>query len=395
MAKTGRYNSAVPGTVICALISGMLSGSIGAADAQTRISQAPWGTLSDGSPVTRYTLTNAHGANASFMPLGAAILSLEVPESSGILADVVLGFDAAADYNTGNGAQFGLTIGRYANRLFGTQLTIGEQTYPLDSLPNRDGTPGRVVLHGGPEGFGTRVWTASTVEDADGPGVRFTLVSPDGDQGFPGEMTASVTYLWTDEYRLIVDYQATATKPTVVNLTQHSYFNLKGAGNGDILDHTLQIAADFYTFALPDNRPTGEILLVHNTPFDFTSPKPIGRDIAADDPQMLANRGYNQNYVLRGSSLPGAQMPAATLHDPESGRIMNVFTSEPGLFLYTANFIDSARTMKGGLRYPQRAGVALETGHFPDSPNLLHFPGTTLLPGEIYKSRTVFAFSFQ
>jgi aldose 1-epimerase len=178
-----------------------------------------------------------------------------------------------------------------------------------------------------------------------------------------------------------------------VNFTQHSYFNLAGAGNGDVLAHTLAIAADFFTFALPDNTPTGEIRAVRGTPFDFTVPKPIGRDIGTADPQMVQNRGYNQNFVLRRASIPGELVEAAVLRDPNSGRTLTVSTNEPGLFVYPANFIDTQRTMKGGVRYPLRAGVALETGHFPDSPNQPHFPSTALLPGEEFRSRTVFAFS--
>jgi aldose 1-epimerase len=250
-----------------------------------------------------------------------------------------------------------------------------------------------MVLHGGPDGFSHRVWTATEVQTKDGPGICFTLISPDGDQGFPGELTVAVSYHWTDDYRLIVDYTATTTRTTVINLTQHSYFNLAGAGNGDILDHTLAINADFFTFATPDNLPTGEIRSVRGTPFDFTVAKPIGRDIGADDPQMRANRGYNQNFVLRRAETPGQLAEAAVLHDPGSGRRLTVLTTEPGLFLYTANFLDTGRRMKGGVRYPLRAGVALETGHFPDSPNQPHFPRTTLLPGETFNSRTVFAFS--
>lgn len=365
----------------------------GKAMTQTTVEQESWGALPDGREIIRYTLTNAQGASASFMPLGAAVLSVEAPDRNGALADVVLGFDTAADYNRDNSPQFGLTIGRYAGRIAGTRLTLGGRTFQLAAAPGPGGQPARMVLHGGPEGFGNRAWSASVVETADGPGIRFLLVSPDGDQGFPGELTAAITYRWTDDYRLIADYEAKTTRPTVINLTQHSYFNLAGAGNGDILDHTLAINADFYTFATPDNLPTGEIRSVRGTPFDFTAPKPIRQDIESDDPQMRANRGYNQNFVLRRAEIPGELAEAATLHDPSSGRTLTVSTTEPGVFLYTANFIDTRRTMKGGVTYPPRAGVALETGHFPDSPNQPHFPRTTLIPGETFRSRTVFAFS--
>lgn len=361
--------------------------------AETRLAEEAWGTLSDGRAMTRYTLTNASGARASFMPLGAAILAVEAPDRAGQLADVVLGYDSAADYNTGNGAYIGLVVGRYASRIFGTELKLGEERSTLLGQPNRDGSPGSVVLHGGPDGFSARVWAAEAIETDSGAALRFTLESPDGDQGFPGALSVSVTYQWTDAFELIVDYAATTSQPTVVNLTQHSYFNLAGAGNGDVMDHLLQINADFFTFALPDNRPTGEIRSVQDTPFDFRVAKPIRRDIDSSDPQMQANRGYNQNFVLRRSVIPGEVSAAAVLQDPASGRVMTVLTNEPGLFLYTANFIDTRRAMKGGLTYPLRAGVALETGHFPDSPNQPHFPRTTLLPGETFTSRTVFAFS--
>ena len=360
---------------------------------RARITEEPWDALADGRAIARYTITNSSGARATFMPLGAAILSVEAPDRDGALADVVLGYDSAADYNTSNFAQFGLTIGRYANRIASTKIALDGQTFELTSGTTRDGKPAPSVMHGGPDGFGNRLWSTSRIRTADGQGLRFTLVSPDGDQGFPGRVTVSVTYHWTDDYRLIVDYAATTTKPTVVNFTQHSYFNLAGAGNGDVLAHTLAINADFFTFALPDNTPTGEIRSVRGTPFDFTVAKPIGRDIASDDPQMVQNRGYNQNFVLRRSSVPGELTEAAVLHDPASGRTLTVSTNEPGLFLYTANFIDTQRAMKGGVRYPLRAGVALETGHFPDSPNQPHFPRTTLLPDQTFQSRTVFAFS--
>jgi aldose 1-epimerase len=366
-----------------------------AGQAATRITEEPWGALADGRKITRYTLTNATGARASFMPLGAAILSVEAPDRNGKLVDVALGYDKAADYNTGNSPQFGLTIGRYANRIASTRITIGGDSFQLTAPAGRGGQPARSVMHGGPEGFGARLWTASRVTTKDGPGLRFTLVSPDGDQGFPGRLTVSLTYHWTADNRLIADYAATTTKPTVINMTQHSYFNLAGAGNGDILKHTLRINADFFTFALPDNTPTGEIRAVKGTPFDFTTAKPIGRDIDADDAQMKQNRGYNQNLVLRRSPIAGAVVEAAVLHDPESGRTMTVSTNEPGLFLYTANFISTDRVMKNGARYPLRAGVALETGRFPDAPNQPHFPSSTLLPGEAFQSRTVFAFTAQ
>lgn len=370
---------------ICAAIAVLLPA---AAMGKPGLTSASWGALSDGTAITRYTLTNESGASVSFMPLGAAILSLTVPDRNGRMADVVLGYDKPSDYNTNNSPEFGLTIGRFANRIFGASFTLDGVTSHL--TPTGRGNP-PMTMHGGPEGFATKIWKASPVTTRDGKGLRFTLVSPDGDQGFPGKMVATVTYVWTEDCRLILDYTATTTKPTVVNLTQHSYFNMAGAG--DVLNQLLTIDADFFTFALPNNQPTGEIRSVHGTPFDFTVAKPIGQDIDADDAQMKANRGYNQNYVLRRSPIPGQLAEAAELYDPVSGRRLTISTDQPGLFLYTANFISTTRPMKGGVTYPLRAGVAMEIGQFPDAPNQPHFPRTTLLPGQTFHARTIWAFS--
>jgi aldose 1-epimerase len=353
----------------------------------TTIKEDIWGRMPDGRPVHRFTMTNAAGAQVSVMDLGAAVTTLSVPDRTGKLADVVLGYDKPTDYNTNNGPQFGLVIGRYANRIVGGKFTLGGVEYKLTTQGNSGSS-----MHGGPQGFGTRLWAGTRVRTQDGEGVRFTIVSPDGDQGFPGKMVAKVTYVWTSDNRLILDYEATTTKPTVVNLTNHSYFNLAGAGNGDILRHNLKIDADFYMDALPNNTPTGEIRAVKGTPFDFSTGKPIGQDLMAKEPQMVANRGFNVHYVLRRSSIPGDVAEAATLVDPDSGRTLRLYTTEPGVMLYTANYISTDRVMKGGVKYPLRAGVALEMQHHPDSPNHPHFPRTTLMPGETFRSRTIMAF---
>jgi aldose 1-epimerase len=371
----------------------LLAGGQQAVFAAVRIVEQPWGALADGTKVSRFTLTNASGASVSVMPLGAAVLSITVPDRNGRMADVVLGYDTPGDYQTNNSPMYGLTIGRYANRLVGTTLSLGGRTFALTAPAGRGGAPATSVMHGGPDGFSNRLWTPSRVRTRDGDGLRFTLVSPDGDQGYPGKLTVSLTYVWTEDNRLLLDYAATTTKPTVLNLTNHSYFNLAGAGTGDVLSQRLKLDADFYTFALPNNFPTGEIRAVKGTPFDFTAAKPIGQDIEADDPQMKANRGYNQNFVLRRSTIPGEVVEAAVLSDPGSGRILTVSTDQPGLFLYTANFISTTRRMKGGATYPLRAGVALEIGQFPDAPNQPHFPRTTLMPGQTFHGRTVWAFT--
>lgn len=354
---------------------------------RTTIKEDVWGNAPDGRPIHRFTITNASGAHVAVIALGAAITEVWVPDRAGKLADVVLGYGTAADY-ANNSAQIGLTIGRYAGRIVGGHFKLGGKDIALATAD------GLNSVHGGPRGFGTVLWSGSKVQTRDGPGVRFKLTSPDGDQGFPGEMTVSVTYVWTADNRLIMDYQATTTKPTVVNLTQHSYYNMAGAGSGDVLKQVLKLDADFYTEALPDNRPTGQILKVKDTPFDFSGGKPIGQDLTATHPQMVANHGFSVNYVLRRSPIPGQLAPAATLTDPVSGRTLNLFTTEPGLLLYTANLMNTERVMKGGITYPLRSGVALETQHFPDSPNHPEFPSTTLMPGNNFRSRTIMAFGY-
>lgn len=346
-----------------------------------------WGKTADGRPIHRFTITNASGAKVSVMELGAAVTAVVVPDRDGKMTDVALGYDTPLDYVTNNSPQFGLVIGRYANRIAGGKITLDGTEYQLATQGRNPST-----MHGGPEGFGTRLWKGTEVHSPEGDGVQFQLLSEDGDQGFPGAMVTTVTYVWTDNNDLQIDYSATTTKPTVVNLTNHSYFNLAGAGNGDVLSQQLTIDADYYMEALPNNTPTGQILKVEGTPFDFSEGKPVGQDIEAQDPQMVANRGYNVQYVVRRSTIRGQLAEAARLYDPGSGRELRVLTTEPGVFLYTANFISTERAMKGGVRYPLRAGVALETQHFPDSPNWPHFPRTTLMPGETFHSRTVFDF---
>ncbi|WP_419814552.1 aldose epimerase family protein [Glacieibacterium sp.] len=347
-----------------------------------------WDTLPDNRPVHRFTMRNASGSEVSVMELGAAVTAIRVPDRGGKIDDVVLGYDTPIDYITNNGPQFGLVIGRYANRIVTGKFSLGGTEHKLATQGRSDAS-----MHGGPQGFGTRLWSGKRVRTPAGEGVRMTLVSPDGDQGFPGKMVATVTYVWTADDRLIIDYTANTTKPTVVNLTQHSYFNLAGAGNGDVLKQTLKLDADYYMDALPNNTPTGEIRAVKGTPFDFSQGKPIGQDIAASDPHMVANRGYNVQYVLRSSPIPGEAAPAATMTDPQSGRTLKVLTTEPGVMLYTANFINTDRLMKNGVKYPLRAGAALEMQHFPDSPNRPHFPRTMLMPGQVFNSRTVWEFT--
>ena len=343
-----------------------------------------WGKTPEGAAIRRFTITNAHGASVSILNLGATIASLRVPDRAGKLEDVVLGYAKGEEYLR-NGAFYGATVGRYANRIIGSKLTLDGQTYTLTGR-------GGATLHGGNKGYFTKLWTGAAIKTARGPALRFTLVSPDGDEGFPGQLTATVTFAWDDSDRLTIDYRATTTKLTVVTLTQHSYFNLSGAGNGDILGETLRINADFFTPNGNNNAPTGEVLKVAGTPFDFTKAKPLGQDINSADPQLASGHGYDHNFVLRRSIVPGEVVEVARLADPASGRTLTVSTSEPGLQLYTANGPGSPRPMRDGKTYPAHAGVAMETEHYPDTPNLTHFPQVALRPGETYTSRTIWQF---
>ena len=346
-----------------------------------------WGKTAQNAPIRRFTITNRHGASVSILNLGATIASLRVPDRDGKLDDVVLGYARGEDYLR-NGAFYGATVGRYANRIIGSRLVIDGQSYALNGR-------GGATLHGGPNGFFARLWTGTSIKTPHGPALRFTLVSPDGDEGFPGQLTATVTFAWDDSDRLTIDYRATTTKATVVTLTQHSYFNLAGAGNGDILGQTLRLNADFYTPNGANNAPTGEVLKVAGTPFDFTAAKPLGQDINSADRQIASGHGYDHNFMLRRSIVPGEVVEAARLVDPVSGRTLTVSTNEPGLQLYTANGPGSPRPMRDGKTYPAHAGVAMETEHVPDTPNLTHFPSVVLRPGEVYTSQTIWQFGVE
>lgn len=338
--------------------------------------------LPDGRFVTKWELRNESGAGITLMDLGATILTLEVPDREGKLADVNFGFDTAAPYLT-DSPYFGAVVGRVGNRIAKGRFTLEGKEY---QLPTNDG-PNH--LHGGTVGFDKLLWAGRRVETDNGPGVRFTLVSPDGDQGYPGQVTATVTYVWTADNRLIIDYGAETTKATPINLTQHAYFNLAGVDSKTVLDHTLKIDADRYLPVDPTLIPTGELAPVEGTPFDFRQAKPIGRDIGTDNPQLKIGKGYDHNWVLNGSGM----REVAVLAHPGSGRVMTISTTEPGLQFYSGNFLDGSVTGKGGNAYPFRSAVALETQHFPDSANQPAFPDSILRPGKPYSTRTILAFS--
>lgn len=349
------------------------------------VRRAPFGTLPDGGPVEAFTLVNAHGLELRAITYGGIIVSLQTPDRAGRMADIVLGFDSLAGYLT-NAPYFGAIIGRYANRIAGGRFTLDGTTYRLatNNGPNH--------LHGGVRGFDKVVWQGAPFQDEGGVGVTLTHTSPDGDEGYPGTVTARVTYTLTDRDELVVDYAATTNRATPVNLTQHSYFNLAGEGAGkDVLDHVLTIEASAFTPVDATLIPTGAVAPVAGTPFDFRTPTAIGARIDRDDPQLRLGGGYDHNFVLDREP-GGGLVHAARLVEPTSGRTLDLHTTEPGLQIYSGNGLDGGLTGKGGRRYGRRCGLALETQHFPDSPNQPGFPTTILRPGGELRSRTVFRF---
>lgn len=354
----------------------------------------PFGTTPDGHAVVRYTLKNQNGIVARVISYGATLTELHVPDSQGNMADVVLGFDNLAGYLSPSNPFFGCTTGRYANRIAKGRFTLDGKTYQL-AINN-----GANHLHGGTTHcLSKRVWDAEAVQDPSGAnGVRFTYTSPAGEENYPGELKLEVVYRLDDHDRLTIRYKATTNAPTVLNLTNHSYFNLAGAGAPTILDHELQLAAQEYTVADEGLIPTGEIASVRNTPLDFLEPVAVGARIAQLDNTQF--QGYDHNFVLsRTCEVPNArdaEWPepkfAARLKDPHSGRVMTVYTTHPGVQLYTANHL-SGLTGKQGKSYARRSALCLETQHFPDSPNHPEFPSTTLRPDQVYLHQTTFTFS--
>ncbi len=343
-----------------------------------------YGKMPDGTQIDLYTLSNANGMQAGIITYGGIVVSLTAPDRSGKFSDVVLGMDDLGGYFKET-AYFGALIGRYGNRLGHAQFTLDGKTY---HLPKNDGDN---TLHGGTRGFDKHVWTAHEVSGADGPGLELTYVSKDGEEGFPGTLTAKVVYTVTNKNELKIDYSATTGKPTVVNLTNHSYFNLSGPGEGDILGHEVTIYADRFTPVDRGLIPTGELRAVKGTPFDFTKATAIGARINQKDEQLQFGKGYDHNWVLNKGN--GGSTKAAEVHDPKTGRLLEVWTTEPGLQFYTGNFLDGTIHGKGGKVYPFRGAFCMETQHYPDSPNKPSFPTTTLNPGTTYHTTTISRFS--
>lgn len=349
---------------------------------QPGVDRQPYGRMPDGTVVERFTLTSATGMEVRAITYGAIITAIRVPDRSGALADVVHGFDDLDGYLAPH-PYFGAIVGRYANRIARGRFTLDGRTYTL-AVNN-----GANHLHGGHRGFDKVVWEAGLLPGGEA-GVRFSRTSPDDEEGYPGTLTVHVTYRLTEAGELRVQYEAGTDRPTPVNLSQHTYFNLGGHGAGTILDHELTIHARHYTPVDEGLIPTGEIAPVDGTPFDFRKPTPIGARIDQADVQLARGKGYDHNFVLDRAAA-GLQPAARLVHRP-SGRTLDVRTTEPGLQLYTGNFLDGSHTGKGGVRYRHRSGLCLETQHFPDSPNRPQFPSTILRPGERYQSETVFAF---
>ncbi|WP_026414579.1 aldose epimerase family protein [Actinomadura oligospora] len=351
------------------------------------VTKETFGKLADGTTVDRYTLSNAHGMRVRILTYGGIIQMLDVPDRKGHDGNVALGFATLKDYVDKNGGPyFGALIGRYANRIAKGRFTLDGTSYqlPINNGPNS--------LHGGIKGFNTKVWKATAVKGKGSVALHLTYVSKDGEEGYPGTLTTNVTYTLGTSNRLRLDYRATTDKATIVNLTNHSYFNLAGEGTGDAYGHRLQVNASRYTPTDATQIPTGKLAPVKGTPFDFTRPHTIGERIRDNDPQLLIGHGYDHNFVLN-QRRPDELTLAATVTEPRTGRVLRLSTTQPGVQLYTANFLDGTLVGTSGHAYRQGDALALETQHFPDSPNHTTFPSTVLRPGQTFTSTTVYDFS--
>ena len=374
-----RWTLAFPAMIVLAQIIAGAGG--GQAPSRPGVAQQPFGKMPDGTSVDVFTLTNKHGVEVRVMSYGAIVTSIRVPDRNGAFADVVHGFDDLEGYLKRH-PYFGALVGRYGNRIGKAQFTLNGQAYKLaaNDGPNH--------LHGGIRGFDKFVWQAEPLKGV--VGVAFARTSPDGEEGYPGNLKVRVTYALTDANDLSIEYHATSDKPTPVNLTNHSYFNLSGHDSGTILAHELMLHADRYTPVDGSLVPTGELAPVDGTPFDFRKATAIGARIGQSHPQLKYGRGYDHNWVL--NRLGEGLQPAARVYDPKSGRTLDVATTEPGIQVYTGNFLDGTDKGKGGTVYQHRSAFCLETQHYPDSPNKPNFPSTIVRPGEEYRSRTLFRF---
>jgi len=335
----------------------------------------------DGKEVYLITLRNTAGNVIRLTNFGAKINWIEIPDKNGKMDNITFGYDTFEETVKGD-MSFGSVVGRFANRIAGGKFTIDgvEYTTPLNNGPN--------TLHGGPKGWHSVVWETEILKEKDSPSVKFSYLSPDMEQGFPGNVKVSVIYTWTDNNEIVMDYEWTTDKMTIVNVTNHAYFNLHGAGNGDVLDHVLTLKASAFTPVDSVMIPTGEIRQVAGTPFDFTSPHAIGDRIGEDYDQLILGKGYDHNFILDNK-----EEVDVTVYEPVSGRMLEVITDQPGMQLYTGNFLDGTKKGHGGKVLNYRAGMCLESDHYPDSPNRPEFPSTIINPGETLKSTTIYRFS--
>ncbi|HZR18077.1 MAG TPA: aldose epimerase family protein [Verrucomicrobiae bacterium] len=347
-----------------------------------QISRKPFGQTSDGKEVFLFTLRNTKGAEALISNYGGLVTSLKVPDRDGHLGDVVLGFDNLADYIKGS-PYFGALIGRYGNRIARGKFTLDGKQYTLatNNYPN--------ALHGGTKGFDKVVWEPTLLTGPEGAALKLTYLSKDGEEGYPGNLSVTVVYTLTDENALKIEYTATTDQDTVVNLTQHSYFNL--AGKDSILNHVVMIPADKFTPVDSTLIPTGELRPVEGTPFDFRTPTPIGARINQDDEQLKFGKGYDHNWIINKPM--GQYGLMARVTEPSTGRVLEVFSTEPSLQFYSGNFLDGTLKGKGGRVYGFRSGFCMEPQHYPDSPNKPEFPSVVLKPGQTYHNTIVFKFS--
>jgi aldose 1-epimerase len=360
--------------------------AVAAAQRAPTITKQRWGEL-DGRPVELYTLTNSRRMQVRISDYGGIIQSIRVPDRRGRRANVTLGFRELEDY-VQDSPYFGCITGRYANR-------IAEGRFSLDGVEHQLATNnGPNHLHGGNVGFDKRIWAATEIRRANRVGLRLTYTSPDGEENYPGTLRTTVTYLLTNRNEIRMDYHATSDAPTIVNLTNHAYFNLAGEGSGTIAGHRLQLNASRYTPVDPTLIPTGQLARVRGTPFDFRRPTAIGARIRSRHRQIVIGQGYDHNFVLDRPSLGDDSMiRAARVREPRSGRVLEIFTTEPGIQFYSGNFLDGTLVGTSGRVYRQTDGFALETQHFPDSPNQPNFPSTVLRPGEQYETSTIYKFS--
>jgi aldose 1-epimerase len=366
-----------------AALAAAITGST--ASAAATLDHAPYGTTQGGQAVDIFTMTNDHGVRVLFLSLGGVITEVDVPDRTGRPDNIVLGLGTLRDYETLPG-HFGAITGRYANRIGGAQFTLGGQTYHL--IANN----GANTLHGGPNALDRQVWTVSPTQAPDGVAATLSYVSKDGEQNFPGTLTTQVTYTLTNDNALRIDYAARTDKDTVINFTNHSYFNLAGNGSGSVADQTLLVNADRYTPVAPDLIPTGEIAQVEGTPLDFRQMMPIAARLHSAFQQMVYAHGYDHNFVLNQRS-GDSMMFAARAYDPRTGRVIDCFTTEPGVQVYTSNGMNGSVVGSSGTTYRQTEAFTLETQHFPDSPNKPNFPSTELKPGQDFHSTTIFRFA--